>query len=446
MRLRLPLLLCALALLLAAPAQAMPAGAVSATGKKADCVGGRGAPCGNDRPRPDEPGHRRLLRRRPHLYVGSLGNGGIFALARDPGPGACAPWTAAPRASATSSAASAPRTRCRRRSRSPTTGATCTPAARTARPGCSRSRATPRPAPWRRRTACAATGTPAPYPGGSGPNEPLAMEVTPDDRFLISATTDGIGVVNRDPATGALSQTPGNCIAASDDWTSYDEPSRGCRVDEALGRPLELDISPDGRTAYVAAEERTVEGDGGGLHVVAIDPATGAPTITSRVKGGFHEVAVSPDGRNVYAVTTDFDVLAFRRDAAMGALARIKGKTRPLRLHPPLHVPQGRLLDRGHPRRARRPARVLRRRRGRLGAAPAHAGGGLRHLRGRATCDVMKSEFDTPELTRQCHHGPYELDGLTGFEVAPDGRHVYALESADHGGYGTGVVQMMRRH
>jgi hypothetical protein len=42
---RLPLLLCGLALMAAAPAHAMPAGAVSMSGKKADCAGGRGAPC-----------------------------------------------------------------------------------------------------------------------------------------------------------------------------------------------------------------------------------------------------------------------------------------------------------------------------------------------------------------------------------------------------------------
>ena len=35
---------------------------------------------------------------------------------------------------------------------------------------------------------------------------------------------------------------------------------------------------------------------------------------------------------------------------------------------------------------------------------------------------------------------PLEMD------ISPDGRHVYALESASRNGYGTGVVQMMRRH
>jgi hypothetical protein len=50
-------------------------------------------------------------------------------------------------------------------------------------------------------------------------------------------------------------------------------------------------------------------------------------------------------------------------------------------------------------------------------------------------------------MARQCKHGRYELPGLTGFEIAPGGRHVYALESAiSHAGYGTGVVQLLRRN
>ena len=443
LRLRLPLLLCALGLVTAAPAQAMPAGAVSMSGAKADCVGGRGAPCGAIVRGLMNPVTGVFSDDGRSFYVGSLGNGGIVALDRDPGSGRLRPIRG---------------------------GAACVGHQQ----GCE---ASAHPMPWALAvshdgrnlyagganaeagllafTRDAGTGALAPagclhgykdlcaYPGGSGDNEPLALEITPDDRLLISVTTDGIGVVHRDPATGALTQVEGQCVAASDDWTSYDQPSKGCRVDRGLGRPLELDLSPDGRFAYVAAEEG--DGRSGGLQVVAIDPATGAPTITSRVKGGFYEVAVSPDGRNVYAVTTDFDLYAFRRDPATGALTRIAGKTGCFAFTPRCSFlrgvsspedlrpsPDGRHLYVA----AAEGVSVLRR----------TADGGLRHLRGRATCDVMKSRFDTRALLRQCHHGPYELGGLTGFEVAPDGRHVYALESDHYNGYGTGVVQLLRRH
>lgn len=74
------------------------------------------------------------------------------------------------------------------------------------------------------------------------------------------------------------------------------------------------------------------------------------------------------------------------------------------------------------------------------------AGGGLNQAKGKAACNVMRDKLDPRRITRQCHHGRYELPGLTGFEVAPRGRHLYALESAYHNGYGTGVVQLMHRH
>jgi hypothetical protein len=74
-------------------------------------------------------------------------------------------------------------------------------------------------------------------------------------------------------------------------------------------------------------------------------------------------------------------------------------------------------------------------------------GGGLRQVRGRGACNVMPDKYDTPRMRRQCRHGKYELPALTGFEIAPDGRQAYALESArSHAGYGTGVVQMLRRN
>ena len=65
---------------------------------------------------------------------------------------------------------------------------------------------------------------------------------------------------------------------------------------------------------------------------------------------------------------------------------------------------------------------------------------------GRSVYAVTEDKLDLPSIARQCHHGRYELPGLTGFEVAPGGRHLYALESGHDHGYGTGVVQLMQRH
>jgi DNA-binding beta-propeller fold protein YncE len=253
-----------------------------------------------------------------------------------------------------------------------------------------------------------------------------------------------VGVVDRDPATGALSQRHGNCVIGEDRFNGYDEPSKGCRVDSRIGHPVEMDLSDDGATLYVAAEEG--ESGSGGLLAFARDAESGALSLTQRVRGprGYYEVAVSPDGRNVYAVTEDFDFQVFTRDTATGALTRIKGKRGCAGFGRRCTLLKG--ISSPEDVRVSGDGRFVY-----LAAAEGvtvygrDAGGGLRALRGKASCNVMPSEFDTRALRRQCRHGPYELPGLTGFEIAPGGRHLYALESAYSNGYGTGVVQLLKR-
>ena len=82
---------------------------------------------------------------------------------------------------------------------------------------------------------------------------PEAVAVTHDGRFVV----DGVGVVLRDPATGALSPTGANCVVGDDMATSHDEPSRDCRVDRRLGRPLGMDLTAGGRYVVVGAAEGT---------------------------------------------------------------------------------------------------------------------------------------------------------------------------------------------
>ena len=88
---RLPILICGLALALAAPAQAQPAGAVTMSGKRANCAGGRGAPCKTIVRGLMNPVTGVFSADGRNLYVGSLGNGGIVAFARDSANGRLAP-------------------------------------------------------------------------------------------------------------------------------------------------------------------------------------------------------------------------------------------------------------------------------------------------------------------------------------------------------------------
>jgi hypothetical protein len=213
--------------------------------------------------------------------------------------------------------------------------------------------------------------------GGTLDADVIGLELAPDDRLLVVATHHGLGVIHRDPATGALSQAPGQCVVEGFEGTSYDEPSKDCRRDRGLGRPIAIDMTADGRTVYVASDK--------GLHAFALDPGSGALTATSKVKGGFGEVAVAPDGRSVSAVTEDFDLRPRPRDVHDG---RRDGRPRHGRPQAAEGVPRRRLRAGPHDRHRalpRRPPRVhardggrLRPRRlGRAGAAapvicPAH--------------------------------------------------------------------------
>lgn len=69
-------------------------------------------------------------------------------------------------------------------------------------------------------------------------------------------------------------------------------------------------LSPDGRTLYVVAET---------IKILAVDTTTGSiSTRISLADQGFRDIALSPDGTRIYAATTDTMLSTF--DAATGAL------------------------------------------------------------------------------------------------------------------------------
>jgi 6-phosphogluconolactonase (cycloisomerase 2 family) len=441
MRLRLlPVLLAAAAVLSSsAAAHALPAGALVPGGAKADCAGGRGAPCATITRGMANPVTGAFSPDGRSLYVGSLGNGGLFSFARDPRTGRLTPVQGGP-------ACIGHQLGCERLAHPMPEAVVVTHDGRFVYTGgagpddgllaFARDVATGALAP----AGCfAGLRTPCGFPGGvSTRSDMQALEITPDDRFLVAASVDGIGVVQRDPATGALSHAPGNCVVGDDAATSWDEPSRDCRLDPALGRPLAMDMSADGRFVHVAAE------DGGGLHTFALDAATGALRHTGKVKGGFYEVAAAPDGRSVYAVTEDFDLLAFARDPATGALTRIRGPRGRFTVAPGCTYLKGLAT----------PEDVRVTPDGRHVVVAASEGvtvlardsaGALRHLRGRGTCATIDGTDGLGARPRECLDGDYALGNLTGFEIAPDGRHGYALETEAGGGYAVGVAQVLRR-
>jgi hypothetical protein len=455
-RLPLLLLLCGAALVLAAPAQAMPAGAVTVSGKRADCVGGRGAPCAQHVRGLMAPVAGTFTKDGRFFYVGSISMGGLVSLERDPGSGRLRPVSAG-------SACIGYQQGCDRVSHPMPTDVELTHDERFVLAAGSRSEGLLSYARDPQTGALTPSGCVVSakeggcwYPGGAG--EVAHIEVTPDDRFAIVGSTQGIGVVARDPATGALSQAPDACIA-SDGYEDYQDK---CRMDRSMGRPLGMDLSPDGSTLYVAAEED--EGAGkGGLLVYARDAATGALTLVDREDNttpdeaseavtsprgrgrGYDEVAVAPDGRNVYAVAEGWNVHAFTRDPATGALTRIKGKAGCIGMGRGCTWIEG-VIDAEDIRIPADGRNLYLAASGGVSVLRREPGGGMRQLKGRAGCEMVKGGELAPVIgKRVCRTGHYKSRNVSGLEIAPGGRHLYALQSDSDGRRGTGVVQLMKR-
>jgi hypothetical protein len=137
-------------------------------------------------------------------------------------------------------------------------------------------------------------------------------------------------VYDRDPSTGSLVQKSGTagCIAS--------RPRKGCQTGRALLFGGEVAVSPDGRNVYVST--------GGTLAIFDRDPATGElgqkagvegcikvypkaeAKTCSRISGlgGVSDMTFSPDGRDVY-VASARALVRLDRDPSTGALTLAPG-------------------------------------------------------------------------------------------------------------------------
>ncbi len=160
-----------------------------------------------------------------------------------------------------------------------------------------------------------------------------AVAVSPDGRnvYVAAATSDAIAVFKRNPKSGALTQPKGKrgCVAA--------EGKAGCAVAVGIDGPNSVAVSPDGRNVYATARNSST------LLTFSRDPRDGwihqrpgagciggipLPLFCGSATGMVTPdvVAVSPDGRNVY-VGSFFgsSVASFSRDASTGTLTQLAG-------------------------------------------------------------------------------------------------------------------------
>jgi 6-phosphogluconolactonase (cycloisomerase 2 family) len=164
--------------------------------------------------------------------------------------------------------------------------------------------------------------------GGAGG---LAVSPKGDQVYVASMGSDAVAAFSRDQTTGALTQLSGRsgCVSETGSGGS-------CADGKALDRARSVVISPDGSSAYVAAE------NGDAVAVFSRNAATGALTqrpgtggcvsdsgssgacADGRALDGPRAVSVSPDGKNVYAASFWSSAISiFARDPTTGAITQL---------------------------------------------------------------------------------------------------------------------------
>jgi DNA-binding beta-propeller fold protein YncE len=199
-----------------------------------------------------------------------------------------------------------------RLNRNPTTGAISQPAGRA---GCISEDGT-----W----ACA---------DGHGLKTPTGVAVSPDGKsvYVTSYTSAAVVRLNRNPTTGAISQPAGTAGCVSEDGVGP------CADGHGLYYPESVDVSPDGKSVYVASF---------GSNAVARlvrNTTTGAISQPAGTTGCISEdgtgtcadghglglpdgVAVSADGKSVYAASSASDAVArLVRSTTTGAISQPAG-------------------------------------------------------------------------------------------------------------------------
>jgi DNA-binding beta-propeller fold protein YncE len=157
------------------------------------------------------------------------------------------------------------------------------------------------------------TGTGGACANGVALDGPVSVVVSPDGKtvYVAAAESDAVAVFDRNASSGALTQKAG--VAGCVSWTGT---GGFCTNGVVLDRPASVAVSPDGRSVYVAVH------DSDAVAVLDRDAASGTLTqkagvaacVSETATGGAcadgvgleeaASVAVSPDGRSVYVVSS----------------------------------------------------------------------------------------------------------------------------------------------
>ncbi len=183
-------------------------------------------------------------------------------------------------------------------------------------------------------SGCIAAASSAGCASGRALNAPEGLAISADGAsvYIAAALSNAVDVLARNPATGALTQATDatGCLTST--------PVMGCETARALRGSDAVAISADDRTVYVTAGlslsiamfnrasgsgdlTQPVGASGCVMNVLAIGCSPGRKLIDPE------GVAVSPDGRNVYAAAFLSGALdVFDRQPSTGALMQKPGR------------------------------------------------------------------------------------------------------------------------
>jgi DNA-binding beta-propeller fold protein YncE len=180
---------------------------------------------------------------------------------------------------------------------------------------------------------CVSEDGSGPCADGHGLDSPGGVAVSPDGKnvYVSSIFSNAVARFNRNTTTGAISQPagPAGCISETG--------SGPCADGHGLSYPAGVAVSPDGKNVYVAsASSRAVTRLNRNTTTGAITQPAGAAGCVSEDGTGPcadghglspFSVAVSPDGKSVYAASAvpSNGVALFTRDTTTGAITQPAG-------------------------------------------------------------------------------------------------------------------------
>jgi DNA-binding beta-propeller fold protein YncE len=171
---------------------------------------------------------------------------------------------------------------------------------------------------------------------------PMAAAMSPDGKniYVASQDSNAVAIFDRDLATGVLHQKSDTAGCVSKDGSEGPGSRTGgaCQQGRALSQASDVAVSPDGANVYVVSTFP------GAIAVFDRDSATGVLRQQSGAAGCVSDngskgacqraralvrpaaVVVSPDGKNVYVASEESNAVAiFVRDPTTGALSQAPG-------------------------------------------------------------------------------------------------------------------------